>query len=832
MKTVSKNNIDRYNPNFKNGLNSDQVIERMSHHLTNKTKITVGKSTWEIIKDNIFSFFNILLFIIGTVIIIRNINYLGQEVAGGYIQWHSDLIFFGILLTNIGISLYQDLKARYLMTKIRVITAPRVTVIRDSMRKEIMPSEIVLDDVIYLKADSQICADSILKKGTLFVNESLLTGEAHSINKKPGDTLYSGSYVVSGEGYAQVDKIGADSYIESITGKANKFKRSKSMILTSLKTLFRGIGIIVILIAIISLTLYFLKSPEITFDSVMAAVGPLSGSLVGMIPSGLYLLTSVALATSVITLAKRKAQVQDFYSIEMLSRTDVLCVDKTGTITDGTMEVKKVVPLQPGIIDLGVQQIVSNIVNATKDDNVTGKALKKYFTLESNAEASVVLPFNSENKYSAVYFKGVGTYLLGAPEFMNLKNKEETIKKVNQYASKGYRVLVLARGSTPLKQDKPYDNVVTAVALIIIIDHVRKEVVKTFKWFQDNGVEIKVISGDNVETVKEIARTAGIENADKYISLEGMSPDEVYEIAPNYTVFGRVTPEQKEAIIQSLRSQKKTVAMTGDGVNDILALKRADCSIAMASGAEAARNVSHIVLLDSNFDTLPEVVAEGRRVVNNLQRTCSLFLVKTVFVIALSIIALILKIAFGTIQYPFVPSNMYLWEIFAIGLASFFLALEPANEKVSGNFLGNIFKSSVPAAIFMLVPVIFTYILFALQEFGVLNSGVDSFATATAMSIIIISILSIFVLLQVCMPFSSYRAIVFGVSALAIVIPLTGAALSYYSKGIKDSLFLIHFELIEPINWLLIAVILIISVTVYFSIVNIIKSVKESKQND
>ncbi len=796
-----EDNIVRYQPDKSIGLSLDEVELRKKQKLVNRTKIVVGKTYAEIIFSNVFNFFNIILFIIAGFMI-----YAGVESF-------FDLFFLYILICNIVIGLYQDIKARILMGKLRLVTAPRMHVVRNSITQEILTKELVLDDIIYLKANDQIGADSILIDGQIGVNESLLSGESDIIYKKPGDILYSGSFVVNGLGYARVDKVGNDNYIETIQNQAKKFKRSPSQILKSLRKLFIFIGGVVIVVGIASIIIYLTNTKPLTEQSFKSLIKPLSGSLVGMMPTGLYLLTSAALAVGVISLSKKRAQVQDFYSIEMLSRTSILCVDKTGTITDGSMELNKLVPLGK-YSNTELAQIISNLLKATKDDNFTAKALNKKFTYEMSAILIKALPFCSENKYSAASFKGCKTYILGAPEFINIDNRAGIIKLGEEYTSKGFRVLVLAESNGVITGGK-YELNSTAIALIVLQDHIRENAIKTFKWFADNGVKIKIISGDNAQTVSEIARQAEIPYFHEYISLDGMSDEEVANIANKYTVFGRVTPNQKEIIVKSLKSNRETVAMTGDGINDILALKRADCSIAMASGAEAAKNVSHIVLLDSDFDTLPSIVGEGRRVVNNLQRTCSLFLVKTLFAMAMSIIFMIANLFDKSIHYPFITNHLLIWEVVTIGMSAFFLALEKNDEQIKGNFLPNIFKKAIPGAIMILASQALVFFGYLLNKNGIMYLGINSLDQAQSMSILCFTLLSVFVLFEVCAPFDKYRKIVFTVAAFFVILFLTIFMIVDYTNPKPESPIRVNFYCMEGVNYFGVGMIVIILAAIY-----------------
>ena len=830
--------IKRYSPDPSEGLNDNQVSERVLAKLVNKTKMIAGKTYWEILRTDVLTFFNILLFVVAGFMIFANIN-----DGEGKTKWYTGLFFVLILLCNIIIGLYQDLKAKHLMNKLKVITTPKARVIRNGQAIEIKPEEIVLDDILELHAGDQIPSDSILLKGDIFVNESMLTGESHNVEKKVGDTLYSGSFVTSGTCYARVDKVGKENYIETITEKAKSFKRNPSHILKSLKVLFRYLGVIIIIGALITISTYSIMGLFNDVTSFSNKIRLVCGQMVAMIPAGLYLLTSFTLASGVLSLYSKKANVQDFYSIEMLARSDVICVDKTGTITDGNLNVIDVKCLS-NVSEEEVGSIIHSLVAATKDDNVTAKALLKSFETSPTFETSKVLAFSSDNKYSGISTKLGITYIIGALEFMNLKNKDALKKQSEEFTSHGYRLLTLAIGKNEIKGDK-YDDELVAIAFVVLQDHVKEDALKTFEWFQENNVQVKVISGDNALTVSEIARIAGIRNAEKFISLEGKSIEEVKALANEYAVFGRVTPEQKEALIIALKEANHTVAMVGDGINDMLALKRADCSIAMSSGSLSARNVSHVVLMDDNFSTMPSVVAEGRRVINNLQRTGSLFLTKTFFAIVMSILTLILTISSeGRFNYPFSTNNMLLWEVFGIGLVAFFVALEPDSKPINNGFLRNILRKAIPNVVLILISTLICYLLLVLQTkeiiyTGVNDFGVDAFNTgagrygATGMAVLCFSAISIFVLYLTCRPLSLYRGIVVAGASLVTI----GIVLIFNFRG-GDNILNINFDLLTGENWVAVVVIIlciIIATLFSYSMIDVYKKyhlLRKDKENE
>ena len=808
--------IKRLTPAIGHGLPNDQVEERTKLGLVNKTKVVVGKTYLEIILSDVFSFFNVLLFVVA-----------GLMIAA---QYWIGLTFLIVLFANIGISLFEDIKARHLMSKLRVLTQPKVKVIRGGEEITINSDQIVLDDLLVVSSEDQICVDGVLLEGSLIVNESALTGESKPIIKNKGDKLLSGSYIISGHGFMHAQLIGEESYVESLHAKAKKFKRSPSEILKTLTFMFKVIGAITITMAIAIFVVYLVRGRFNTYDSYKESMKGISGAMISMIPSGLFLLTSVALAVGVLKLSKKGARVQDFYSVEMLARVNVLCLDKTGTITSGEMDVKTVIPYgNHGYKEIDIAQIISNLLIATKDSNLTAKSLQKAFNYELTKGIVDALPFRSENKYSAASFKGGETYVIGALDFLDIKNPGVLKRRTEEFTSLGLRVLVLGKASG-IKDQKVVGEV-EPIALIVLQDHIKDEAVETFKWFNENGVQIKVISGDDALTVSHIASEAGIKDADKYISLYGLSDQEVSEAATKYTVFGRVTPEQKELLIQAMKNNGDTVAMVGDGVNDVLALKRADCSIAMNSGSEAAKNVSHVVLVNSDFASLPDIVNEGRRVINNLQRTSSLFLVKTIFSMTTTLVFLITLITINY-AYPFEAVHFQLWSFVGIGISAFFLALERNKEPPKGSFIGSIFMKAVPGAIATLLPVGLIYLTYALQQNGVLFTGIYDIEVAAFMSVLAFNFMSLIILLKICLPFSKYRAFVFtGAATVEIGLVALAATLSYHNH-ITESIIAINFQELTLVNWFVLGIIVILVSALYLIVTYIIEVFKGEHLND
>ncbi len=762
LKTKAPKNITRYNPKLDVGLTSEQVKKRTEQNLVNVSSTKTTKSIWSIIAKNVFTFFNLTCLLVA----------IALTIVGAY----SDMMFMVIVVVNTTIGIVQEIKAKRTMDKLSLTNSNFTKVIRDGEEQEIYKTEVVLDDLLCLNPGMQISCDSIVQSGNVEVNESLLTGESQPVKKSKGDALLGGSFISSGTCIAKVNKIGDENYIAELSQKAKKFKQAKSELLTSLRALIKIISIFMVPIAILMAYnnyKYYLENPAQNYSLLYMTITKTSGCIIAMIPAGMFLLTSVALAVSVIRLAKKRTLVQDLYCIEMLARTDVLCLDKTGTLTNGSMSVKDIVLLSNQTAK-DVDKIIASMVNAFHDANHTALALKSYCGKPCyTAEKSV--PFSSERKFMACKFRSVGAYKLGAFEFVMDKPSNELKKTVENYALSGYRVLLLAESDANFTaaSAKP-------VALVLLQDNIRKDAPKTIQWFKDNGVDIKIISGDNPITVSEVARRVGVDNYDKYISLYGLSSTEVMEAATKYSIFGRVSPEQKAILVKTLKSQGKTVAMTGDGVNDILALKEADCSIAIAAGSDAARSVSQLVLLDSNFSSMPSVVAEGRRVVNNVQKSSSLFLMKTVFAISIAVFVLCLNKT-----YPFSPIQFTLLEIFVIGLPSFFLALQPNTNKIQGKFLVNIVKSTLPAGICLIASTITMYIY---QMFVGISTEV--LVTMSSLALLCVGFMALF---HMCKPFNWFKSIMY-VACLALTITAVVVlydVFKYVHLSYHDILFLI-----------------------------------------
>lgn len=723
----------RFNADIRYGLNSDQVNEYFENGWSNEPVEPPSKTVPEIIKSNLFTYFNLVFAVLAALLIL----------AGSF----RNLTFLPVILANLFIGIIQEIRAKNTLDKLSVLNAPKALVVREGRQFSIPAEELVLDDIVIFKAGNQICADAIVVDGEVSVNESLLTGESDEISKKPGDELMSGSFIVSGECYARLDKVGEDSYISKLTLEAKAMNsEEQSEMIRVLDKLVGVVGILIIPIGLLLFGQQFFFSGASFSKSITSMVA----AVIGMIPEGLYLLASVALVVSVMRLASKKVLVHDMKCIETLARVNVLCVDKTGTITENTMEVNGEIPMDgyDSQSMAPLKQIIGDFASAMSSDNITMKAMKDYFNKPSGRKAVSVSPFSSQFKYSGAAF-GDGSYVLGAPEFVLREDYDNYREQIEQYSSEGYRVLVFGIYDGVI-DGKALTGKVTPLGLVFLSNPIRKEAPETFKYFENQGVEIKVISGDNPVTVSQVALQAGIANADNYIDASTLTTDEAIEDAVlRYTVFGRVTPDQKRKFVRALKKAGRTVAMTGDGVNDVLALKDADCSVAMASGSDAAAQASQLVLLDSNFACMPSVVMEGRRVVNNIERSASLFLVKNIFSFLLSLFSVCFMI-----NYPLEPSQISLISMFTIGVPAFFLALQPNKNIIQGHFLSNVLIKALPAGItdFLVVG--------ALVVFGqVFEVGETDISTACTM---LLAIVGFVILYNISKPMNALRWCVWG----------------------------------------------------------------------
>lgn len=658
------------------GLSAAQVQERFATHADNYKVESSTMSVSDIVKSNVFTYFN-LVFLIITILL---------SIVGAW----SDMMFLPIIIANTCIGIIQEVHSKKVLDRLSILNAPHCTVVRDGQEHEVEADKLVLDDVVVLQAGSQIPADATVLDGELQVNESLITGESDEIAKHAGDELLSGSFVVSGKAHARLEKVGKDSYISKLTLQATQSKKGEqSEMIRSLNYLIMVMGIIIIPIGIA----LFVQSYIFNEGTLKESITGMVAAIIGMIPEGLYLLSSVAMAVSSVRLAQKKVLIHDMKCIETLARVNVLCVDKTGTITEPGMHVYETKILD-GLDEAQTVATIADVVAAQEKDNATMEALQEYFTKGSGHKAKEVFSFSSETKFSGATMDDGKAYVIGAPEFVLRSQFEEYQEQIAEYSSKGYRVLVFGEYEGTLSR-KPLTEPVVPMGLVMLANPIRKGAKDTFRYFAENDVDIKVISGDNPLTVSVIATEAGIEGAERYVDASVLKSKSDYdEAVEKYTVFGRVTPNQKRMLVQALKEHKKTVAMTGDGVNDVLALKDADCSVAMASGSDAASNVAQLVLLDSDFTRMPSVVAEGRRVVNNIERTASLYIVKNIFSMLLAIFSVILML-----DYPLEPSQVSLISMFTIGIPSFILALEPNKNPIRGRFLTNVLVKALPAGL-------------------------------------------------------------------------------------------------------------------------------------
>ena len=676
MEQENRVRMERIAADPQSGLSAEQVKRRFAQGENNYKVESSTLSVSEIVRSNVCTYFNLVFAVIAVLL----------AIVGAW----SDMLFLPIIVANTCIGIIQEVHSKKVLDKLSILNAPHTVVIRDGKRQEIPADQLVLDDIVEFSAGSQIPADAKVVSGELQVNESLITGESDEIEKREGDSLLSGSFVVSGKACARLEKVGKDSYISKLTLQATKSKKGEqSEMIRSLNYLIMVMGIIIIPIGIALFVQSFIYNEGTFHDSITGMVA----AIIGMIPEGLYLLTSVALAVSSVRLAQKKVLIHDMKCIETLARVNVLCVDKTGTITEPGMHVYDFSVLD-GADQLEISQLLADFVAAQEKDNATMEALKAHFSNGSGMRAREVYSFSSETKYSGAVMNDGKSYVIGAPEFVLRGQFAKYQEQIATYSSKGYRVLVFAQYEGTLDR-KPLTEPVLPLCFVMLANPIRKGAKETFTYFAENDVDIKVISGDNPLTVSVIAAEAGIVGAERFVDASTLKEKEdYYRAVEEYTVFGRVTPSQKRMLVQALKEHKKTVAMTGDGVNDVLALKDADCSVAMASGSEAASNVAQLVLLDSDFSRMPSVVAEGRRVVNNIERTAALYIVKNIFSMLLAIFSVILML-----DYPLEPSQVSLISMFTIGIPSFVLALEPNKELIRGHFLTNVLVRALPAGL-------------------------------------------------------------------------------------------------------------------------------------
>lgn len=727
---LDQNNVEHTKPSSEqlHGLTDAEIRQRIEQGLVNHNSDIKSKSIKRIVLENLITPFNILNFVLAVMILI----------VGSY----KNLLFMGVIICNIFIGTVQEIRAKKTIDKLSLIAEPKAHVIRDGIKQAIAIHDIVMDDITFLGAGNQVCSDAVVIEGECEVNESLLTGESEPVLKQPGDHLLSGSFIISGNCHARVEHVGKDNYAAQITDNAKYVKKPNSEIMRWTNRIIKYIGFTLIPVGIA----LFCKQVFISHQGFNDAIVGVVAALIGMIPEGLILLTSVVFAVSIIRLSQHKTLVQELYCIETLARVDVLCLDKTGTITEGTMEVTDVLPLHDTTNE-ELNIALGSLIHALEDDNPTFNAVKTYCDQYDKLTCNHIVPFSSARKWSGASFDENGSYIFGATEFI-LKDSSPYQEIIKEYSEKGQRVLMLAHSPHQI-QDKELPAEIHPMAFLFISDKIRAEAPDTLAYFAEQGVDIKIISGDNAITVANIAKKAGLKTAEQYVDATTLqTPEEIKEAAQKYSVFGRVTPQQKLDLVKALKEQGHTVAMTGDGVNDVLALKESDCSIAMASGSDAARTVSQLVLLDSNFASMPKILKEGRRSINNLQRSSSLFLTKTIF----STINAILFI-FLHFDYPFQPIQLTLISALTIGAPSLILALEPNKERIKGKYIVNVIRKSIPGAMTMVFNIVALAIVCSFIHF---NS-----TEISTLAVMITGFAGLLVLLKVSLPFNWIRCALF-----------------------------------------------------------------------
>ncbi len=753
------------------GLSSEEVNQRIEAGLVNDSVIKTDKTKKEIVLSNIITYFNIIFIILAILVIL----------AGSF----RSLTFMVAVISNTVIGIYQELRAKKTLDEMNILNAPYSSVIRNGKQVEIESSKLVKDDVVIFKSGDQICADGVIISGEALVNESLLTGEQDNIKKEVNDKLLSGSFVVSGNVYCKLENVGKDSYISKLSLEAKSMGDPRqSEMIKSINAIVKWVGIIIIPVGIA----LFYQAHFINGETFSKSIVSMVAAVIGMIPEGLYLLTTVALALSTIKLSKDKVLLHDMKSIEALARVDTLCVDKTGTITEPNMKVNEIVAVNDNLDD--IKGLLKEYSRCITDDNSSMDAIRDYLKDVEDLNFNLIkqLPFSSDKKYGMIGFKE-GNYILGAPEFILKERFKKFEKDIDKYTSQGARVLLLGEISK-FDEEEVDSKDVEVLAYIVLANKIRENAKETFAYFKKQGVKIKVISGDNPKTVSEVALSAGIEDSENYVDASTLRDEEIYDAASKYTVFGRVTPKQKQALVKALKLNGHTVAMTGDGVNDILAMKDADCSIAMASGSKATCQAAQTVLLDSDFSHMPAVVLEGRRVVNNIQRSASLFLVKNIFSFLMAIFSLVL-----TITYPLEPNQISLIAGFTVGIPGFLLALETNEKRIEGKFIKNVLIKAFPAGI----TDVFSVGIFVIcgSVFSISNAEVSTVST------MILASVGFMIMIYISKPFDRYKYLVLGLNVLGLLLSI---------MFLKD---LFSIKPISSVCFLLMIVFVCASITIY-----------------
>lgn len=762
----------RYQPSATFGLSQEQVKQRIHDNLVNYDTSVPTKTIKQIIFTNIFTLFNLLNFALAALIF--------------FVHSYKNLLFLGVVFCNTIISIIQEIRAKKEIDSLSIISASKVHAIRNGKKEEIAIDEIVLDDVLEIIPGDQIVTDAIIIDGSCEVDESFITGESDTEYKEPGELLLSGSFLVSGKVKAKVEHIGMDNYTAKISCEAKYQKPTSSILMQSLNKIIKWISIAIIPIG----TILFLNQLQIPDNNLQTAVVNTVAGVIGMIPEGLVLLTSTVLAVSVIRLSKYKVLVKDLYCIETLARIDTLCLDKTGTITEGTMEFKKAIPLEKHTKE-EITKIMNAFCHHIEDSNATIQAIKQNYKEKSDWICNNVIPFSSDIKYSACSFLEKGTFYLGAPEIL-LKQNYHQLETIIQNDLLEYRILVLAHTNKDIKtKEIPTD--LELYALLYIQDTIRIDAKETLKYFKNQGVKIKIISGDNVKTVSGIAKRAGITDYQNYIDMSTINTKEELKIASEkFTIFGRVTPTQKRDLIKAMKENKHYVAMTGDGVNDVLALKEANCSIAMPNGSDAAKNIAELVLLDSNFSAMPKIVDEGRRTVNNIEQSATLFLTKTSYSTILAILFIFLQM-----NYPFMPIQLTLTSVVTIGIPSFILAIQPNKNRIEGNFFKNVLSKSLPTAILVVLNIVAIMICSHLLHF-------DDNVTST-LCVMMNAITGFTLLYYLCTPFNLLKRTLF-ISMIILFLLQIIFMQEFYSLTIINLQMLIILSILSTMTVMLFSI--------------------------
>lgn len=773
--------ITRYSPDIKKGLTEEQIKDRLQQNLVNQDTTVSTKSIRSIIASNFFTLFNFINLCLA----------LAVFAVGEY----KNMLFIFLVIINTSISTIQEIHSKRVIDKLSLIASTKVHSIRNGKKVDISMDDIVLDDILEFETGNQIVTDCILQEGEIEVNESFITGEADPILKRKGDMIFSGSYVISGRGIAKVEHIGEDNFTSKISKETRYIKKVKSEIMTSLNKIIRTVSIIIVPVG----GLLFWNQLTLDGGNLNYAVVHTVAAIIGMIPEGLVLLTSTVLAVSVIRLSKSKVLVQELFCIETLARVDTLCLDKTGTITEGKMEVSQIVPWN--MSEEKMQEILFQIGKASEDTNSTIEAIReKYCKKGDYYERWRIInkiAFSSQKKWSGIEFEDKGSYIIGAPEFILGEEFINIEKEIKKYAE-DYRVILLAHSIESFREGKELPANIEILGFICITDKIRKNAQTTLKYFKNQGVDIRIISGDNPITVSKIAKRAGVDGYEHYVDCTFLKDEKaVIEAARKYKIFGRVSPLQKKQLIKALKDEGHTVAMTGDGVNDIIALKEADCSIAMASGSDAARNVSQLVLLDSDFESMPKIVAEGRRTINNLERSAALFLSKTVYSTILAILFVVINEA-----YPFMPIQLSLISLVCIGIPSFILALEQNKNRIKGEFIGNVLSKSLPASLTVITNIIVMLILKQYYQFPA--------EIYSSLCVILTALTGFLLLIKTSIPFNLLRG---------ILLPILVGIFIGCCLGLKD---LFAVELTQ--EYMMIALGLSLIALVFFILFNVISS--------